>query len=283
MLVAASVWLMESKTVVRRLRLSTGIELSYLVRDSNQTVPVLLLHAWGESRRAFDPLVALLPDTVRLMAIDQRGHGDADVPDTGYSLAHFAGDVDAFMDAAALSSAILVGVSSGGYVAQQVAVTHPRRAAGLVLIGSPRTLQGRPPFAARVEQLHDPVPASWVRESLSWFPTFHDVPPWYIDDRVRDGARIPAHVWRETFTGLCAAAPPTDTGTITAPTLIVWGGRDDLLSREQQEDLASAIPGSELVTYENTGHLVLWEQPERLARDIMTFLEDLAPRPGLAS
>ena len=274
---------MKPKALVRRLQLPTGLELAYLARGSDQAVPVLLLHAWGESRRAFDRLVALLPGTVRLVALDQRGHGDADVPDTGYSLAHFAGDVEAFMDVTGLSSAILVGVSSGGYVAQQVAVNNPHRVAGLVLIGSPRTLQGRPPFAGEVEQLLDPVPESWVRESLTWYPTFHDVPQDYIEDRVRDGARIPAHVWRETFAGLCAAAPPTDTGTITTPTLIIWGGRDELLSREHQEALASAIPGSKLVTYQDAGHLVLWEQPERLARDLTTFVEALTLRPKPAS
>ena len=274
---------MEPRVVVRRLELSTGIEIPYVDMGSSVTIPVLLLHAWGESRRAFDRLVALLPGTVRVMAIDQRGHGDADVPMSGFSLADFADDVEAFLDAARLSSVVLLGVSSGGYVAQQVAISAPERVSGLVLVGSPRTLQGRPPFADQVDQLVDPVPESWVRESLAWFPLFHDVPQSYIEDRVRDGARIPAHVWRETLNGLCAAAPPTDTGTITAPTLIVWGGRDELLSREQKDDLASAIPGSLLVTYEDSGHLVLWEQPERVARDVAAFLEALAHRPESAS
>ncbi len=117
------------------------------------------------------------------------------------------------------------------------------------------------------------------REPLTWFPRFHEVPPWYIDDRVRDGSRVRAHVWRATFEGLCAADPPTDIGRITCPTLIVWGDRDELLGGEQQEDLMGAIPGSQLVTYERTGHLVLWEQPERVARDLTTFVEGLAQRP----
>lgn len=187
------------------------------------------------------------------------------------------------MDATGVSSAVLVGVSSGGYVAQQVAVNDPRRVAGLVLIGSPRTLHFRPPFADQVEALVDPVPESFVRESLTWFPMFHDVRQAYIEDRVRDGMRTPAHVWRETFAGLCAATPPTDTATITAPSLIVWGGRDDLLGQEQRDALASAIPHSTVVTYEDAGHLVLWEQPDRLARDITTFVEGLAPSPPRAS
>ena len=270
---------MEQRAVVRRLELSTGVGLSCVAVGPDGTVPVILLHAWGESRRAFDRLVALLPDTLRVVAIDQRGHGDSDVPEVGYSLADFAADVAAFMEAAGLPSAVLVGVSSGGYVAQEVAVTNPERVAGLVLVGSPRTLQGRPSFADEVDRLVDPVQESWVRESLAWFPLFHDVPAAYLDDRVRDGARIPASVWRETLHGLCAATPPTDTGTITCPTLLVWGDRDEVLGRAQQEALAHAIPGSQLLVYENTGHLVLWEQPERVARDLTAFLEGLAQGP----
>ena len=58
-------------------------------------------------------------------------------------------------------------------------------------------------------------------------------------------------------------------------TLIIWGDRDELLTREEEEHLATLIPGSRLVVYQDTGHLVLWEQPERVARDVTTFVESL--------
>ncbi len=86
---------------------------------------------------------------------------------------------------------MLVGSSSGGYVAQQVAVDFPDRVAALVLVGSPRSLRGRPAFADEVERLRDPVDPAWVRESLTWFPLLHDVPDWYVDARVEDGLRLP--------------------------------------------------------------------------------------------
>jgi rifampin ADP-ribosylating transferase len=114
---------------------------------------------------------------------------------------------------------------------------------------------------------------------LTWFPRFHPVPEWYIEDRVRDGALIPAHVWRETFNGLCNATPPSDVATITSPTLILWGDRDELLTREQEDDLARAIPGSRMIVYEDTGHLVLWEQPDRVAADLTTFMATLPQHP----
>jgi rifampin ADP-ribosylating transferase len=238
----------------------------------------VLLHAWGESRRSFDRVLPLLPSTIHAVAMDLRGHGDGAKPAAGYSLAEVAADVAAFMDASDIASAVLLGSSSGGYVAQQVAITNPHRVTGLVLVGSPRSLQGRPPFADEVDQLTDPVDAAWVRKFLTWFPRFHQVPAWYIDDRVQDGARMPSYLWRETLAGLVSARPPTEVTTITAPSLIVWGARDELLTYEDQQALAAAIPASRLIVYPDTGHLVLWEQPERVTSDLTAFVASLPQR-----
>jgi rifampin ADP-ribosylating transferase len=256
--------------------LATGVSVPFVSAGPAAGVPVVLLHAWGESWRSFDRLLPLLPDTIHAVAMDLRGHGDADKPATGYSLADVAADVAAFMDAAGIPSAVLLGSSSGGYIAQQVAITSPHRVAGLVLVGSPRSLQRRPSFADEVDQLTEPVDAAWVRKSLAWFPRFRPVPPWYIDGRVQDGVRMPAYVLRETLAGLASARPPTDTATITTPTLILWGARDELLTREDQQALAAAIPASRLIVYQDTGHLVLWEQPERVASDLTAFVDGLA-------
>jgi pimeloyl-ACP methyl ester carboxylesterase len=256
--------------------LRTGVRVCFhSTGPASPQPPVLLLHAWVESRRSFDRLVPLLPAGARVIALDQRGHGDADKPAAGYELDDFAADVEAFMDEIGVSSAVLAGSSSGGYVAQQVAIRCPNRVAGLVLIGSPRTLRGRPPFADELDGLTDPIDPAWVRRTLTWFPQSRPVPPWYLDDRVRDGLRAPARVWRDAFNGLIAALPPTETATITAPTLIIWGEDDTLLTRDQQQELAAAIPRSRLVVYDDTGHVVLWEQPERLASDLSAFVQGL--------
>lgn len=258
-----------------RVQLATGVTLPYVTHGDPGGVPVLLLHAWGEALGCFDRLLPSLPATIHAIAMDQRGHGGADRPTDGYALRDFARDVEAFLDAVDLPSAVLLGSSSGGYVAQQVAVDSPHRVAGLVLVGAPRSLHGRPPFADEVERLDDPVDRAWVKASLEWFPRFHEIPDWYLEDRVDEGANVPAHVWRAAFAGLTGALPPTETGTVDAPTLIIWGGRDELLSREDEETLAAAIPGSRLVVYDDTGHLVLWEQPQRLADDLVEFIASL--------
>ena len=260
---------------VRQLRLRTGITVPCLVQDNGKgdsaATPLLLLHAWGESCQSFDRLIPLLAGC-RIYAPDLRGQGDADKPATGYSLAEQAEDAAAILDALGLPRAAVVGSSSGGYVAQQLAVAHPGKVAALVLVGSPLSLQGRPPFADEVDALADPLDEGWVRESLSWFPLLHDVPAWYVEDRVRDGLRMPAHAWKDILNGLCEAAPPTEAGTIQAPTLILWGAQDTLLPRSSQETLAARIPGAVLRIYPDAGHLVLWECPEQVAADAMEFL-----------
>lgn len=261
----------------RMVRLGTGLTTRYVAQGDPAGTSVVLLHPWGESLRCFDRLMPLLPSTIHALAMDQRGHGDAAKPAGEYALEDFAEDVAAFLEAAGLTSAILVGSSSGGYVAQQVAVSSPQRVRGLVLVGSPRSLRGRTAFADEVDRLTDPVDRTWVRASLAWFPRFHDIPEWYLKDRVDDGVRMPAHVWRMALAGLSDAIPPTEAGTIHAPTLIIWGTRDELLSREDEIDLMAAIPGARLIEYEETGHLVLWEQPERVASDLVHFVESLGP------
>ena len=257
---------------MQRVRLATGIDVAYVEHGDHGGAPLLLLHAWVESLGSFDRLLAVLPGSIHAFALDQRGHGSSDKPAHGYALADAADDAVAFMDAIGLPAAVVLGSSSGGYVAQQVALTRPDRVRGLILVGAPRSLRGRPTFADEVDRLTDPIGSAWVEASLLWFPRFREIPDWYLRDRVEDGVRVPAEIWRRSLAGLLEARPPTEAGTIAAPTLVIWGGRDELLSLADQEAMVAAIPGARLVVYDDTGHLVLWEHPERVAAEVTAFL-----------
>ena len=63
-----------------------GIEVPYVEQGDPDGVPVVLLHAWLDSRRCFGQLMAVLPERIRAFAFDQRGHGDAARPADGYGL-----------------------------------------------------------------------------------------------------------------------------------------------------------------------------------------------------
>jgi pimeloyl-ACP methyl ester carboxylesterase len=257
---------------MRRVTLATGVD--FAVYEQGEGAPVVLLHAWGETHRIFDRLVPLLPTTMHLVIPDQRGVGESTKPETGYSLDDAAADVVALLDALELDECWLVGTSSGGYLAQLVAVDYPGRVRGLVLVGSPSDLQQPMPvsFGELLSSLHDPVTREDVKAINGELPLHRFVPDSYLEDQMTAALTIPRHVWRSTFEGLLAAAPPIKRGPIEVPTLILWGGNEDVLPASQADDLRNAIKGSRFVTYEGTGHLVLVEQPERVADDVTAFI-----------
>jgi pimeloyl-ACP methyl ester carboxylesterase len=234
----------------------------------------VLLHGWAGSRRSFAALIPLLARHARLVAADQRGHGNADKPTTGYDLPTLAGDLLSLLDLMELPRVVLVGASSGGYVAQQVALDAPDRVAGLVLAGTPRDLRGRPPFADELDRLHDPIDPAWARRFTAGLTDLGRLPSWYVDVLVEDSLRLPAAIWKASLHGLITSIPPTDLGVIDVPTLVVSGGRDQLVG-EQTAALVAAIPGAQWIEYPDTGHLVLEEQPAPLSADIAAFLSDI--------
>jgi rifampin ADP-ribosylating transferase len=254
-----------------------GLELPHVEHGARDGVPVVLLHAWLDSSRYFEPLIAELPDRIRVFVFDQRGHGDASRPAHGYGVRDFADDVGAFMDALGLEAAVLAGASSGGYVAQRFAVDNPARVLGLALLGSPRTLRGpRPAFADVVATLEDPIDPAFVRE-LNEGLTARPIPETVMTTICEENLKVPARVWRDAFEGLLAAEPPLDSGHISAPTLIVWGARDTILPRVDQEQMAAEIPGARLVIYDDVGHAPAVEAPERVASEL-TALADAVGR-----
>jgi non-heme chloroperoxidase len=252
-------------------RLRDGSAVPYVEQGNPTGIPVLLVHAYADSWRSFERVLPHLAPSLHAFAPTQRGHGDAEKPSAGYGLAELAAELASFLDAVALPSAVVVGASSGGYVAQRFALDFPERTLALVLIGAPRSLADPPAVVDAIAALEDPVDAAFVREFVL-ATSSERVPPDFLETMIWESSKLPAHVWRAALAGLVEAVPPIDTGTIAVPTLIVWGDRDELLPRTGQEQLAASIPDSRLMIYEGVGHAVHWEVPERVAADIADFV-----------
>ena len=103
---------------------------------SGQGEWIVCLHGLASQAHIWDLLAPHLTDSFRVIAIDQRGHGLSDKPDSGYDWATVTSDLDAILSAldASREQVILAGHSWGGNVALQYAVDHPDRVRGLVLI-----------------------------------------------------------------------------------------------------------------------------------------------------
>ena len=257
-------------------RLGTGPRLHYAERGDEEGEAVVFLHAYADSWFSYARVLPLLSPSYRALAPDQRGHGDSDKPESGYVTDDFAADVVAFMDAVAVEGATLVGDSSGGLIAQRVALDYPRRVGRLVLLGSPTTLVTNETVVGAGEEilaLEDPVPPGFVRGFAEGM-THRPVPEWFLKGLVSESLKVPARVWRGYYEGVLRATDDTARlGEIGAPTLILWGERDAVLAREEQELRAAVIPDATLRAYPDTGHLVHWERPEWVARDLEAFVE----------
>jgi non-heme chloroperoxidase len=255
------------------VELPTGVTLPYLEQGDPSGVPTLMLHGYSDSSLTYEPLLAQLPKSVHAFAITQRGHGDADKPVSGYGVGDYASDAVAFMDAVGVEAAVVVGHSGGSYCAQRLAVDHPDRVLGTVLIGAFRAFYDNPSVSELrdvIAALTDPVDIEFVREfqeSCVARPVDAD----YMDAIVANSARMPARVWKAYLEGLLEAEVPTESGTIAVPTLILWGDQDGFCPRSDQDALLAAIPEARLRTYRGVGHCPHWEQPESVAAEVAAF------------
>ena len=171
----------------------------------------------------------------------------------------------------------------GSGVALRFAIDHPERTMGLVLVGASPTMgataAARQFWDSTVSKLTDPVDPALVRgmtESILAQP----VPQAFVDAAVQESLKVPAFVWKAAFESRWRLEGDysADLSRIKAPTLIVWGDQDARYARAEQEALASAIAGSRLLAYHGAGHLLHWEEPQRFASDLVTFVEGLSER-----
>lgn len=259
----------------RVARVSDSLVLPYVERGDPSGEPVVFLHAYADSWRSFERVLPRLPPWVHAVAPTQRGHGDATKPAGGYRVEDFAADLEAFLDELGAERAVLVAASSAGFAARVLAARRPARVRAMVLIGVPWSLhwQDSPPdFVKTISSLRDPVDVDFVREFVRGTSSTR-VPRDFLEAMTAESLKVPAHVWRETLDGLMAASPECPESA--APTLLVWGDRDDLIPRPHQELLLSALRDARLLVYEGVGHAVHWEQPERVAGDVTAFLRGL--------
>lgn len=260
---------------ISSLTLPSGITLPYAEQGDHSRTTLMLVHALADSWRIFEPVLGSLPKSVHALAPTQRGHGDASKPAAGYRSTDFSADLLAFLDALSIESAVIAGASSGGLVAQRFAIDHPERTSGLALLGAPLRLgdkeRVRQLWDDVMSRLSDPIDPQFVRGFAEEIAPH--VAPALFERLVEESLKPPARVWQQVYQGAMADDFSAELSRITAPTLVLWGDRDPLLTREDEEMMVREIPDASLVVYEGVGHLLYLEQPERVAHDLADFME----------
>ena len=265
---------MNSET--KSIKLPTGVTLQYVEQGALSGVPVLFLHGLSDSWHSFELVLPHLPESIHAFALTQRGHADSSHPDTAYHFHNFAEDVTAFMDALQLKAAVVVGHSMGSTIAQRFAIEKPERSKGLVLIASflslPNSEAPRQLWEI-LSEMEDPVDQNFVRE-FQESTISQPVPQEFLEKAVmEESMKIPARVWKEVVRCSMEDDFSSELTKIKAPTLLIWGDQDTMVSRSEQDAQLKAIPDSRLLVYGGHGHAIHWEAPERFASDLVKFIE----------
>jgi len=212
-----------------------------------------------------------------LLAYDQRGLGRSEKPDVAYSMADYADDAAALMGEQGWDAALVVGVSFGGMVAQELAIRHPARVKRLVLAcTSPGGAGGASFPFHEIEHLKGEararhmIPISDTRRDDAWAKANPDQYAMFVAMGAADPfAHEPGHAMGAHRQLAARAAHDTweRLGQIACPTLVAAGRYDGVALPATQEKMAARIPGAKLQFFEG-GHLFMIQ--DRTAFPAMT-------------
>jgi non-heme chloroperoxidase len=253
-----------------------GVRLPYAEHGDPSGIPVVMLHGWSDSWRSFEGVLPHLPASIRALAVTLRGHADTTGAQS-HTISDMSADFAAFLDAVGVESAVIAGHSMGSIVAERVAIDHPARVAGLVLMGARPTFD-RPnmdELYAAVEELTDPVDRVFIRE-FQESTIARPVAPGLIDMAVAESQKLTADTWREIMDGVIRVDLSAELPSIAAPTLVIAGECDEVAPLGDGGTLAALIPGSRLAIYDDAGHAMHWEEPARVAADVAAFAREVA-------
>jgi pimeloyl-ACP methyl ester carboxylesterase len=281
-----------------------GVRVFYEVYGDGEPT-ILFLPAWSVVHsRLWKGQIPYFARHHRVVVFDGRGNGRSDRPRTAdaYSDDEVVADAIAVMDATATETAVIVGVSAGGWWGALVAGLHPDRVEGAVLI-CPATSVGEP-LPERTEASFDEVVdtdegwrGKWNRHYwLRDYPGFAD---WFAGrvtsephstKQVEDVASWIRETTPETLI-LTIEAPGWKGealelyGRIRCPVLVIHGDRDAVIAHDKGVAVAAAI-GAPLVTLEGSGHAPEARVPVKvnlLIRGFVTSLPSATARPAEAS
>ena len=190
--------------------LDSGLSLSISDQGDTAGPVVLLLPGPTDSWHSYQPVLDLLLQSIRAIAVTQRGHGDSDKPDVRYGVQDFAADTVPLLDALGVERAVLTGHSGSCFVVRSVALDHPERVAGLVLEASPTVLHNDANAVDFIEsvisKLDDPISPDFARSFVADTSSANLIPE-LVDLLVDELLKVPARVLKETFAGLLANNP----------------------------------------------------------------------------
>ena len=271
-----------------------GHQIGY--RMAGEGPVVLLIHGMLGSSRTWRGVMSILARDHTVVAPDLLAHGESAKPMGDYSLgAHASGLRDLLVGVLGIDRATVVGQSHGGGVAMQLAYQHPELCERLVLAGSGGL--GREvswilralalPGAEFVLPLLCPPFVRDLGNQLAAFLEDRGLHAPHVSEMWRAYASLAEPENRHAFLRTMCSVIDRGGQSVSAndrlylasgvPTLILWGGRDEIIPVEHAHAAADRIAGSRLEIFERAGHFLHVEEPQRFAAALADFIEQTDP------
>ena len=255
---------------------------------------MVLLHGHGNEAHLWDDFVPKVADYYRVLAVDQRGHGDSDWDDEGrYHPRDMCDDLERLLEHFAIDRLVLIGFSMGGRVATCFAGRHPERLAGLVLvdIGPELDARGMVRIGQEIESQRAPVFTSVDEYARMLSLNYPAGQPEALQRMARHALRRNDDALFELkMDPRLRSDRPNDANAqaeeeafiqeqwealagVPCPTLVVRGAASDILSPEVADRMVDEVlPDGRLEVVPQAAHSVATDNPEGFARAVCGFV-----------
>jgi pimeloyl-ACP methyl ester carboxylesterase len=252
---------------------STGELRLHYAEVLTESRPMLLLHGIGMDWRVWQALSRRLAPYFHLYLLDLRGHGQSDKPAHGYTLAHYAADVEDLIDRLELTDAVVVGSSLGGMVAATIEAPSDM-VSHRVLVDPPLTggpIRDAEMFQAILALKHEPA-----RVLANYLQTFNP-------GAGRHYLHMMSEMWHEAADGVIEdmLASPDDYYAvgdhlrhIEAPTLLLQAdpALGGVLSTEEAERALALLPHGQQIEVPGAGHAIHAYKPAEFVQIVSAFV-----------
>ena len=279
------------------LDLYDGTRIHFRDEGNAKNPTVILLHGFNGSLLNFDRLVPLLVEDYRLVSIDLPGFGlTGAIPSADYSTESFIDTVTTLTTHLGIEKFSIAGNSMGGGVAWRYALNNPRKVESLILIASSgvMTEEDSRKFAERKEN----SPIVWrlmnsniLKRFLNYYtPKFfatqglkvsvYDQKLANIEHAMQFHDLVLLEGSRNAILSMSMGSRskmhgPESLSRIEAPTLVIHGDKDNIIPIERSQVFEEYIDKVEVKIYSQIGHLPMYEDPNKTANDIKSFLQNL--------
>ena len=277
-----------------------GIDIYYEIHGSGE--PLLLIEGLGYSSWMWYKQIPVLSREYQVILFDNRGAGNTDKPDSEYTIEIMADDASGLLRTLGTGPVHVLGISLGGFIAQELALRHPDLVRSLVLVstnsGSRSRLIANSPHFNGLMKLWGILPGSFEMSGKASAPLRADY-GLKREDRIRYGLSLaftpeyykshsdeierivrwrmespqPGYAWARQFTAGTKFDSSGRAEEIKAPTLVLNGSQDRIVSPESAKELAEMIPGANYEEIEGTGHLLFIERAEEFNERVIEFLD----------